>query len=555
MADLLRPLHLIRRSLVEAGAGDVAGTDLERFIRQVQLFGLHVARLDMRQFSDDNTAVLDELLRAFDLCENFAALGRPERAELLTRLLDEPVPDLDSPENVSPAATDTLDLFRSLHRAVTLYGPELIGPYIVSMTHGPEDILAPMLLAHWTGHCLQADGESETMTFCPLFETRSDLQNAAEVMKALFNNPAYARHLDRVKRQQTIMIGYSDSNKDAGYVTAQWELFQAQAGLAAACREAGVVLALFHGRGGTIARGGGPANRAILAQPPGSVGGRIRITEQGEVIDERYGHPEVARRHLEQVVHAVLMASVPQHVSQAAPQASWREAMAEIAAAGYQAYRGLVYETPALLDYWNQATPIREISQLRIGSRPSRRATSEAFTSLRAIPWGFSWMQCRHVLPGWYGLGTALESFGGRSGGLAILRAMYGDWSFFRTTLDNAQVSLGKADMGIARLYAGLVEEEEVREPIFAAILAEYRLTRRWILQITEQREILDNEPVLQRSVRLRNPYVDPLNFIQVALLRRLRALPDPEGVEAQPLLQAIFLTINGIAAGLKNTG
>jgi phosphoenolpyruvate carboxylase len=555
MADLLRPLHLIRRSLVEAGAGDVAGTDLERFIRQVQLFGLHVARLDMRQFSDDNTAVLDELLRAYDLCENFAALGRPERAELLTRLLDEPAPDLDSPEKVSAAAADTLDLFRSLRRAVTFYGPELIGPYIVSMTHGPEDILAPMLLAHWTGHCLQADDESETMTFCPLFETRSDLQNAAEVMKALFDNAAYARHLENVKRQQTIMIGYSDSNKDAGYVTAQWELFQAQASLAAACREAGVVLTLFHGRGGTIARGGGPANRAILAQPPGSVGGRIRITEQGEVIDERYGHPEVARRHLEQVVHAVLMASVPQHVSQAAPQASWREAMEEIATAGYRAFRGLVYETPVLLDYWNQATPIREISQLRIGSRPSRRATSEAFTSLRAIPWGFSWMQCRHVLPGWYGLGTALDGFGGRSGGVAILRAMYRDWSFFRTTIDNAQVSLGKADMGIARLYAGLVEEEEVREPIFEAILTEYRLTRRWILQITEQREILDNEPVLQRSVRLRNPYVDPLNFIQVALLRRLRALPDPEGAEAQPLLQAIFLTINGIAAGLKNTG
>jgi phosphoenolpyruvate carboxylase len=555
MADLIRPLSLIHRSLAEAGAGDVADADLDLYLRQVQLFGLHVARLDIRQFSDDNTAVLDELLRNLDLCENFTALSRPDRTELLTRLLAEAAPDLDGLNNLSAAAADTLDLFRALCRAVTFYGPELIGPYIVSMTHGPEDILAPMLLAYGTGLCLRPDGGPEMMTFCPLFETRSDLRNAAVVMKALFDNPAYARHLDKANREQTIMIGYSDSNKDAGYVTAQWELFQAQASLAAACREVGVVLTLFHGRGGTIARGGGPANRAILAQPPGSVGGRIRITEQGEVIDERYGHPEVARRHLEQVVHAALMASVPQHDSQAAPQAAWLEAMEEIAAAGYGAYRGLVYETPELLDYWNQATPIREISQLRIGSRPSRRATSEAFTSLRAIPWGFSWMQCRHVLPGWYGLGSALESYGGRSGGLGTLRAMYRDWSFFRTTIDNAQVSLGKADMGIARLYAGLVEEEEVREPIFSAILAEYQRASRWILRVTEQREILDNEPVLQRSVRLRNPYVDPLNFIQVTLLRRLRALSDPEGAEAQPLLQAIFLTINGIAAGLKNTG
>jgi phosphoenolpyruvate carboxylase len=553
--DLLRPLSLIHRSLVEAGAGEVAGADLESFLRQVQLFGLHVAQLDIRQFSDDNTAVLDELLRKLDLSEAFAALSRPERAELLTRLFDEPAPDLDALDNLSAAAGETITLFRSLCRAVTFYGPELIGPYVVSMTHGPEDILAPLLLAYWTGLCVRPDGGPETMTFCPLFETRTDLQGAAKVMKALFDNPVYARHLEKANREQTIMIGYSDSNKDAGYVTAQWELFQAQANLAAACREAGVVLTLFHGRGGTIARGGGPANRAILAQPPGSVGGRIRITEQGEVIDERYGHPEVARRHLEQVVHAVLMASVPDHVSQAAPQAAWRQAMDEIATAGHRAYRELVYETPALLDYWHQATPIREISQLRIGSRPSRRATSEAFTSLRAIPWGFSWMQCRHVLPGWYGLGAALESFGKRHGGLATLQTMYHDWSFFRTTIDNAQVSLGKADMGIARLYAGLVEEEAVREPIFEAILAEYRRTRRWILQVTEQQEILDNEPMLQRSVRLRNPYVDPLNFIQVTLLRRLRALPDPEGADAQPLLQAIFLTINGIAAGLKNTG
>jgi phosphoenolpyruvate carboxylase len=425
------------------------------------------------------------------------------------------------------------------------------------MTHGPEDILAPLLLAKWHGLCLDPNREDEGMTFVPLFETREDLRNAPDVMADLFNHPAYAPHLERVNRDQTIMIGYSDSNKDAGYMAANWELYQAQEVLAEACAKHKVNIMLFHGRGGTIARGGGPANRAILAQPPGSVNGRIRITEQGEVIDERYGHPAVSRRHLEQVVNATLMASVdPRHGGITRPQADWRAAMDELAAVSYQTYRTLIYETPELLEYWGAATPITEISQMRIGSRPSRRTAKATFDSLRAIPWGFSWMQSRHVLPGWYGVGEALEAYGNQSPeNLRRLQEMYKKWPFFQVVIDNAQVSLAKADMGIARLYADLVEDEAVRTKIFGEIESSFTRTVNWILRVTSQRELLDNDPVLQRSVRQRNPYVDPLNFVQVALLRRLRFLPEKDSPKAQQLLHAIFLTINGIASGLKNTG
>ncbi|MCA9875842.1 MAG: phosphoenolpyruvate carboxylase, partial [Anaerolineales bacterium] len=393
MEVLQEPLALMDASLREGGLADLADADLARMRDQVEVFGLHAARLDIRQYSEYNTAVLDELFRKLNLLTGFGQMTGPERAAALTRLLADPLPDLSALSDLSPEADETLKLFQILQRAVDFYGSDLIGPYIVSMTHGPEDILAPLLLARWHGICLDPDDEKEGLTFAPLFETREDLRAAPDVMAALFTHPAYAPHLARVNRRQTIMIGYSDSNKDAGYLAANWELYQAQEALAAACQEHQVMMMLFHGRGGTVARGGGPTNRAILAQPPGSVNGRIRITEQGEVIDENYGHPAIARRHLEQIVHAVLLASVPPyHRPQSAPKEAWRTAMNDLTAVAYRAYRQLIYETPALLDYWQQATPINEISQMRIGSRPSRRAGKATLDSLRAIPWGFSWM-------------------------------------------------------------------------------------------------------------------------------------------------------------------
>ncbi|HRQ13212.1 MAG TPA: phosphoenolpyruvate carboxylase, partial [Promineifilum sp.] len=556
MDNLLEPLTLMDRSLRATHMAEIADADLEQSLLQARVFGLHAARLDLRQYSDYNTAVLDELFGRLGWFSGFGEMDGPARAAILTDALARPIPDLSGFDGLSAEAAETLELFRVVKRAVDYYGPELFGPYVVSMTHGPEDILAPLLLARWHGLCLRDDGRPEGMTFAPLFETRDDLRAAPEVMTALFAHPGYAPHLARAGRRQTIMIGYSDSNKDAGYLAANWELYQGQDALARTCADHDVVMALFHGRGGTIARGGGPANRSILAQPPGSVGGRIRITEQGEVISDRYSHPAIANRHLQQVVHAVLMASAPeQYRLLPRPKPDWSTAMDELAATSYRAYRALIYETPELLTYWSQATPMDEISQMRIGSRPSRRSGAVTFDSLRAIPWGFSWMQCRHVLPGWYGVGEALAGFGRAPERVALLQEMYRDWSFFRNLLDNSQVSMAQADMGIAGLYAGLVEDARVRDLIFGQVEAGFNRTREAILLTTGGRELLDNDPVLQRSVRRRNPYIDPLNFIQVSLLRRLRGLPNPESTEAAHIRDTIFLTISGIASGLKNTG
>ncbi len=556
-ADLLAPLDLLDISLREAGADPVTAVELQQLRTQASVFGLHVARLDLRQYSQVHTTVLAELFHQLGYAEQYARLTPAEQVELLSNLLDQPIPDLSQLTGLSPQTQEMLALFSLLQRTVTLYGPNLFGPYIISMTHHLADVLAVLLLGYWHGLCLAAAGQPEVLAITPLFETRADLSQAPQTMTDLFTHPAYARHLAGLENKQTIMIGYSDSNKDAGYLAAKWELFQAQEALAKTCAEYGVVLTLFHGRGGTIARGGGRANRAILAQPSGTVNGRIRVTEQGEVINERYGHPAVARRHLEQIVNAVLLASPPPRLAHDTLVAAWRTAMDELAAAAYTAYRALIYETPALLEYWQQATPINEISRLQIGSRPARRQAGNTFASLRAIPWGFSWMQSRHVLPGWYGIGQALAAYAAAfpDDGLARLQEMYQAWPFFRTIIDNVQVSLGKADMGIARQYATLVQNEAVRQQIFSQIEAAFQQTCEWILRVTGQNNILDNEPILQRAVHQRNPYLDPLNLLQIQLLRRLRALPNPESPDAEPIWQAIFMTINGIAAGLKNTG
>ncbi len=553
--ELAEPLDMMAESLRDSGAGVVREANLKEFRTQARVFGLHTARLDLRQYSDNHDQALAELLARLGRHDDYAALDAAQRTAFLTEQLQAGLPDLDALTDVSAPTAELLDLLHTAARGVQLYGPDIFGPYVISMTRGPADVLALLLLMRWAGLNLRDDGHSEGLGIAPLFETRDDLERATDTMKELFMHPAYARHLQQHDNEQTIMIGYSDSNKDAGYLAAQWELFQAQEQLSAVCRQHNVTLTLFHGRGGTIARGGGPANRAILAQPPGTVNGRIRITEQGEVINERYGHPIIAQRHLEQLVHAVLVSSAPDYAQAHAPQRAWREAMDELARSSYHAYRRFIYETPALLAYWQQATPLQEISQLRIGSRPARRQSDDVFASLRAIPWGFSWMQSRHVLPGWYGVGHALEQFAKAPERLHQLQQMYREWPFFQVVIDNAQLSLGKADMGIAKLYAGLVQDPDVRSAVYGEVVTAFERSVRWILEVTGQKRILDNEPTLQRAIRQRDPYVDPLNFIQVSLLRRLRTLKNQDSAEGQELLQALFMTINGIAAGLKNTG
>jgi phosphoenolpyruvate carboxylase len=352
------------------------------------------------------------------------------------------------------------------------------------------------------------------------------------------------------------MIGYSDSNKDGGFVSANWALYQAQEMIAQACHDHQVKLTFFHGRGGTAARGGGPANRAIRAQPPGTIGGRFRVTEQGETIANRYTDPDIAYRHLEQTVSAVLLASAPDSVQSPTTPAAWRANMAAMSTAARAEYRNLVYESPRFIEFWRAATPIDEISRLHIGSRPTARRTGGLqVTHIRAIPWVFSWMQSRAIIPSWYGVGYAIAAFcAAYPDGLTRLQTMYHEWPFFNALIENAQLDLAKADMGIAELYAALVADAALREQIFGELKAEYLRACQMVCQVLGQPDLLSNAPVMQRSIERRNPYVDPLNFIQVELLRKLRAL-DPEASDYKPLLRAVLSTVNGVAAGMKVTG
>jgi phosphoenolpyruvate carboxylase len=418
------------------------------------------------------------------------------------------------------------------------------------MTTGPSDVLGVLLMA-------QDAGVSDRLDIAPLFETLADLQAAPRIMVLLLGNEAYGAHLAQRANSQLVMLGYSDSNKDTGYLTANWELRCAQRAIPEVCSHHGVRLTLFHGRGGTVGRGGGPANRAILAQPPESVHGRIRLTEQGETITNRYANAELARRHLDQLLHAVLLQSIVRdRVSQVADPGGeaerWDKTMVQLAYHARAAYRGFVHDSPETVQYFYQATPIDAISRLNIGSRPAKRKAGGSLSDLRAIPWVFAWAQSRAGLPGWYGLGSGLEGYmSGDEGRLEEMREMYRRWPFFRALIDNAQLSMRQADMGIAEVYSSLAEDD-VRATVFPAILEEFRLTEACILKLTGQTDLLDNEPWLRRSIQLRNPYIDPMNYLQVALLRRWR---EAQGAEADAFREAVLLSVNGVAAGLRNTG
>ena len=542
LSELTPPLDLIAAALPSRLAQD----QLQIVRRQFDIFGLQVARLDIREDSSRLASALGEILRALNISPTFEQENEPTRAKMLLQLLadyPEHPQSLAKNPGVTADTAETWALFRLLARTQQVYGRELLGPFIISMTRGPADILTVLSLARWAG-C--ADG----LQIVPLFETLADLEAAPRIVGDLFALDLYREHLATCGGEQIVMIGYSDSNKDGGYLASSWALYQAQERIAQVCKKHNIKLTLFHGRGGTVARGGGPANRAIRAQPPGTVNGRFRLTEQGETIVSRYSDPDLAHRHLEQIVSAVILASV-ETFHETSLHRSWREAMSVMSALARAEYRALVYEMPGFIDYWRAATPLEEISHLSIGSRPTfRRGSNLQITRIRAIPWVFSWMQSRFNLPSWYGLGTALANEDA-----ALLQEMYEGWPFFGALLDNAEMSLLKADMGIAALYSDLVPDRELADQIFGRIRAEYDRTRRTILAITGHSELMDSDPIIQHSVELRNPYVDPLNYIQVEMLRRLRALSDPNSAEAEQLREVINVTINGIAAGLRNTG
>ena len=526
------------------GLGEIAAVGpVKRLIRAVETFGFHLATLDLRQNSAVHERVVAELLRVAGVESDYPALDEEARVALLrrelggARLLSSPYADLSEETGLE------LAIVRAAAEAHATYGAAAITTYIISKAESVSDLLEVYILLKEAGLWRAGDPPSSPIMVVPLFETIEDLNQARQVMAAMFALPELAA-LCSARGYQEVMLGYSDSNKDGGYLTSVWRLHQTSRDLAAGFEQAGITMQLFHGRGGAVGRGGGSSFSAILAQPSGTVQGRIRITEQGEVIAAKYGTREAASANLEAITAATLLASL--QTRSARRRDRFYAAMEEISGAAFRAYRGLVYENDGFVTFFRQATPIAEIAELKIGSRPASRTKSDRIEDLRAIPWVFSWAQARVMLPGWYGVGDGLAAFGD----VEMLREMRDAWPFFRTTLDNLEMVLAKSDMRIAASYAGLVEDERLREEIFGRIRDAWHRTRDCLLAITGESRLLEKNPMLDFSVRLRLPYIEPLNLLQIELLKRHRA-----GESDPRIAEGIQLSINAIATALRNSG
>ncbi|MDF2837743.1 MAG: Phosphoenolpyruvate carboxylase, partial [Paenibacillus sp.] len=557
--ELREDLLIIDRSLRNHYADYVADTDLATLLRQVELFGFHLMALDVRQHSKEHENAMSEILAKMHIVSDYASLSEEEKTELLHKLLNDPRPLTSGHLDYSESTRECLDVYHTIYRAQQEFGEGCITSYLISMTQAASDMLEVMVFAKEVGlFRKEADGTIRcTLQSVPLFETIDDLHAAPAIMKELFELPVYRKAVEARGNLHEIMLGYSDSNKDGGVVTANWELRVALKDITAAGKAYDVKLKFFHGRGGALGRGGMPLNRSILAQPPHTIGGGIKITEQGEVLSSRYSMQGIAYRSLEQatwaLVTAARLAKYPQQ--EPAAEAEWDSIARSISETALNKYQDLIFRDPDFLTFFKESTPLPEVGELNIGSRPSKRKNSDRFEDLRAIPWVFAWTQSRYLLPAWYAAGTALQAYaGGDKEKLATLGTMYEQFPFFRSLIDNLQMALAKADLLIAKEYSGMIKDESIRDRIFSQIEAEYNLTSSLILQITGQDEILDNVPVIQESIRLRNPYVDPLSYMQVQLLSELRDLRANEEDDPE-LLREVLLTINGIAAGLRNTG
>ncbi|MCC2684349.1 MAG: phosphoenolpyruvate carboxylase [Paenibacillaceae bacterium] len=554
----IEDLRIIDRSLRNHYADFVADNYVSKMLRQAELFGFHLATLDVRQHSKEHDLAMAEVLSKMGIAANYSALAEDAKIELLAKLLEDPRP-LTSPYfEYSESTSECLDVYRTIKRAQQEFGRYCIVSYLISMAAGASDMLEVLVFAKEAGLYSRAADGSITCTLqpAPLFETIDDLHAAASIMDTLFSIPAYRNSLDPKSQLQEIMLGYSDSNKDGGVLAANWELRVALKTITETAQKHGVLLKFFHGRGGALGRGGMPLNHSILAQPPETVGGGIKITEQGEVLSSRYSLQGIAYRSLEQATWALITAAkLARYPENNADEPRFEEIMVGISQQSRDKYQDLIFRDSDFLLFHKETTPLPEIGELNIGSRPSKRKNSERFEDLRAIPWVFSWTQSRYLLPAWYAAGTGLQSYyQGKPERLAELKMMYEEWPFFRTTVDNLQMALAKSDMAIAKEYGLLVHNQAVAKRIFELIRNEFELTSQLILAITGQQEILDNVPVIQESIRLRNPYVDPLSYLQVQLIKELRALREQDKDDPQ-LLRQVLLTINGIAAGLRNTG
>ncbi len=557
--QLLADLELVQQSLVENRAPEIAHSGrLPHLLRQIEAFGFHLATLDIRQHSDEHAKAIDEILAAAHVLpsdQTYSELSEAEKIELLSNELLNPRPLLPLGFQGSPRCRSVLDVFHVIRRARRELSTDAIKAYVISMTHGISDLLEVLLLCKESGlFRVTESGVESDIDVVPLFETIEDLHGSGDLVRKLFANPRYRDHLQSRGNQQEIMLGYSDSSKDGGYLAANWALQSTLGDLAVTSRETGIPIRLFHGRGGTVGRGGGRANKAILSQPAGSFCGKIRFTEQGEVVSFRYSLPPIAHRHLEQIVSAVLTAASGVGVRNA--EAQFGPVMQDLEATSRAAYRSLVYDDPMFWNYYTQATPIEHISLLPIASRPVYRPGNavSGIDGLRAIPWNFAWVQCRTTLVGWYGMGTALEQYADQDEDrLKTLQTMYQSWPFFQTVVDNAQLELTRAHLPTARMYAARVQPRSLGERIETTINDEHARTVRMILKVTGQSRLMEKARVVHNTVEFRNPAVMPLSTLQVALMDRWPTLTeeDQAGVWREAMLQ----TIAGIAAAMQSTG
>ncbi len=548
-AELAAELSAIHDSLVANRAGVVAEGRLKTLRRAVDVFGFHLAALDMRQNSDVHERVVGEMLGLVQPGRAYADMAEPERIRLLLAELGTARPLASAFLPYSDETAGELQILRTAAEAHRRYGPAAVPHYVISKATSISDILETAVLAKEAGLFRPRDGTLD-IDIVPLFETIEDLRNCGQVMDRLLSLYEYRHLLDSRGRVQEIMLGYSDSNKDGGFLTSGWELYKAEIALVEVFRRYDIALRLFHGRGGSVGRGGGPSYQAILAQPPGAVQGAIRVTEQGEIISSKYSNPELGRHNLEILAAATIEATLLPETDD--PPAEYLAAMDALSGEAYAAYRNLVYETDGFDRFFYESTVIGEIANLNIGSRPSSRRASAKIEDLRAIPWVFSWAQCRLMLPGWYGFGAAVQRWldDHPQTGMATLQAMYREWPFFRMLLSNMDMVVAKSDIAIASRYAELVADAELRERVFSRIRGEWQAVVDALGAIMGQASLLENNPLLARSIRNRFPYLDPLNHMQIELLRRYRA-----GDAGDDVVTGIHLTINGIAAGLRNSG
>lgn len=566
--DFLKDLNLIRSSLVKANCNR-SMEKLDELIEMIDIFGFHLAKMDFRQHSQKHSDALDEIVKGLELFDKpFSELDEEEKISWLVKEIKSKRPLIPSVLHFSKETNETINVFRTMAMLQDRHGSLALDTYIVSMTKNASDLLTILLFAKESGLVNNPHHKNRTISVVPLFETIDDLRDAPNLFNRLLEEDVYQDYLIRRDKLQEIMIGYSDSGKDGGIVTSNWELYKAQKSLVELADSKGLRLILFHGRGGTIGRGGGPTHRAILAQPPGTVSGRIKITEQGEVISSKYSLHGIAVRNFERLATAVAKSSIlePDQRKDGIDEPKWLEVMEEISNHALDEYRSLVYGEKDFVRFFQECTPIQEIGQLRLGSRPTRRKKgSSSISDLRAIPWVFAWTQSRFLLPGWYGFGSGINKLisDNKEVDLQLLKDLYEQWPFFKGLVTKVEKSLAIADMKIASYYAdNLAEESQMKDRIMARILKEHESSKQAVLEITGQKFLLERLEFLRRSIALRNPYVDPLSYLQVKFIRDLRARPPHEssvkpGGIAKPdqLLDTVLMAINGVAEGLQSTG